>query len=247
MSFYVCLPSNACSDQFPSNTQSNYSTILKKPIILDDDYDVAITEMIYSPKYLANFGQILFDNTCVELVIENGIETSQLAQQINKSIRSYFIKIGTREVDFDTKIQNQTIPYFTQQFQLQYKGKITFLGNISMILSGNVKTDLEGGGIIKLEDKNLSLVNYAAIYTNIIDEQYFGDSLVPILRCVNLSSSKQHTISTTFDNPVYVPVNKKALTTINIKIADLEGHIIRFKDVFSYVIITLHFKKRNNA
>lgn len=100
MSFYVCLPSNACSDQFPSNTQSNYNVILKKPIILDDLYEVAVTEMIYSPKYLANFGQIKFKDAIIELFIENGIEKNKLIDQLNKSIRLYFAK----EKDIDEKI-----------------------------------------------------------------------------------------------------------------------------------------------
>lgn len=116
-------------------------------------------------------------------------------------------------------------------------------------MTGKNESVLKGGEFLKIDEQKLSLVNYAAIYTNIIDEQYFGDSLVPILRCVNLSSSKQFSssISMSFDNPVYVPVNKSVITTINIKIADLEGHLIRFKDLFSYVIITLHFKRKNYA
>ena len=66
MSFYVCLPSNVCANEFPDNTQSNYTTILKKPIQLDSDYEVAMTEITYSPKFFGNYGTLEFNNYQLE-------------------------------------------------------------------------------------------------------------------------------------------------------------------------------------
>lgn len=47
-----------------------------------------------------------------------------------------------------------------------------------------------------------------------------------------------------FENPIYVPVNKTIINTINIKMCDLQGNLIRVNDIFSFVILTLHFRKK---
>lgn len=115
-----------------------------------------------------------------------------------------------------------------------------------MILSEKPEYKIKGGDFLHIKEEILNVSNYIAIYTDIIEEQYFGDALVPILRCVNLFNGKDP-ISINFDNPFYVGVNKDFISTINIKIADLQGNLIRFKDFFSYVIVTLHFRKVKDA
>jgi hypothetical protein len=88
---------------------------------------------------------------------------------------------------------------------------------------------------------NTSVINYAAIYTDIIPEQFFGDSSTPIL--INLISNKSGGVVKTFENPMYLPINRTYISSINIKIVDLQGNLIRFSDDFAYVIVKLHFRK----
>lgn len=53
MSFYVTLPSNASHKDLPKNTQSNYTTFLTRPIILEGNYEVAMTEISYPPIFFS--------------------------------------------------------------------------------------------------------------------------------------------------------------------------------------------------
>lgn len=247
MSFYVCLPSNACSKEFPSNTQSNYNTILKKPLVFDSyDYEVAITELVYSPNYLANFGSLLFNDQIIELRFKNGLEKSQIIEALNTSVRDFCLEnISLKE--YQDKLKFQTIPFFTDQFSLLFKGKIKIVGSLSMILCNKNEIILRGSDSFHIEEEKLFVSNYAAIYTNIVDEQYFGDTFAPLLRCINLSTKNESVVSTSFENLLYVPVNKRMISTINIKICDLEGQLIRFQNIFSFVIVTLHFRKKTYA
>ncbi|CAF1137833.1 unnamed protein product [Brachionus calyciflorus] len=47
MSFYVTLPSNSSMDLYPENTMTDFSVLLKEPIRLDVQYEVALVELTY--------------------------------------------------------------------------------------------------------------------------------------------------------------------------------------------------------
>jgi hypothetical protein len=88
--------------------------------------------------------------------------------------------------------------------------------------------------------QTLNIINHAVILTDIIDDQYYGNARSPVLCTLNL---KGQTI-TSFENPHYLPVKKSHLSSINIKILDLQANLIRFSDIFSLVILKLHFRKK---
>ena len=44
-SFYITLPSNACKELYPKNKASEYNTRLVRPIYLDHQYEVALTQI----------------------------------------------------------------------------------------------------------------------------------------------------------------------------------------------------------
>jgi len=50
---------------------------------------------------------------------------------------------------------------------------------------------------------------------------------------------------TFFDNPHYLNISKTRIDSINIEIRDINGNHIEFKDLFSNIYISLHFKHRN--
>ena len=62
MSFYITLPSNSNINEFPNNKQNNYTTLFKQPIILENPYEVALTEISHSSMFSAELGQLQFPN-----------------------------------------------------------------------------------------------------------------------------------------------------------------------------------------
>jgi hypothetical protein len=92
--------------------------------------------------------------------------------------------------------------------------------------------------------ENLSVINHAAIYCDIIEPQLFGDVAAPVLQVINLHSSTTADTVTFFDNPAYLNVNKTIINSINIRVVDLQGDPIRFENIFSFIIIKLHFRKK---
>jgi hypothetical protein len=94
-----------------------------------------------------------------------------------------------------------------------------------------------------LMPSTLNTVNHAMILTDIIEDQFYGDTKSPVLYTLNLKSSSQAEMVTVFDNPHYLPVNKSFISSINIQLFDLTGTPIKFTDLFSIIILTLHFRK----
>ena len=125
------------------------------------------------------------------------------------------------------------------------KNHITFDGLISKVLNNNDKetTILNYSEIYSLPS-NLQLIKYILVYTDIIEAQYYGDVRASILRTVNIKSNKADNV-TFFDNPHYLNCSKTRIDTINIEICDVNGNHIEFKDLFSNIYISLHFKQRN--
>jgi hypothetical protein len=87
-------------------------------------------------------------------------------------------------------------------------------------------------------------IKFITIYTNIIEPQYYGNKKTPILRTVNIRSyNDENTLF--FDNPHYLNVNKSRIESINIEICDTNGNHIQFRDFFSQIHLTLHFRKKD--
>jgi len=89
-------------------------------------------------------------------------------------------------------------------------------------------------------------LSYAVIYTDIIQDQYFGDVVSNILKIIPLKTESDTEVVSFFDNLHYIPLNKTKFTSINIEIRDLFGELIKFEDRFTFVIIKLHFRKLRN-
>jgi hypothetical protein len=86
----------------------------------------------------------------------------------------------------------------------------------------------------------LHVINQFMIYTDIIEEQYYGGSKLPLLHTLQLNQNLQAVM----DTPHYLTVNKSVINSINIRITDREGVPIKFSDKLSNVIIKLHFRKK---
>jgi hypothetical protein len=92
----------------------------------------------------------------------------------------------------------------------------------------------------------LNLKSYAAVYCDLIEDQYVGDALGPIIRIINLVPTSEVETVTVYENPHYVKCRKSRIHKINIKILDLEGKAIQFENLYSFVIVKLHFRPISN-
>jgi hypothetical protein len=86
----------------------------------------------------------------------------------------------------------------------------------------------------------IQLVHSLIIYTDIIEEQYFGGDKLQVLHTHRLTEQS----NVMLESPHYLNVNKSNISSINIRIHDREGNLVKFTDKYAHVEVKLHFKKR---
>ena len=79
------------------------------------------------------------------------------------------------------------------------------------------------------------------VYCDIIQSQYVGDALVPLLRIVPVEGKDGERISKSFIRPQYVPVSRKQFETIEVNIKRDIGETVPLE--FGRVLLTLHFRQ----
>jgi hypothetical protein len=134
--FYVSLPSNGSAKSFPTNTQSNFTTLLENPIELLGKYQVALVEISNFSNFSVNLGSIIFKNPFFgsvyenraefiefELRIENGVDLKRFCSKLNFEIQNNFIK---SEFLFRQKLAFNREEDFIQEMQLINDNKKDF-------------------------------------------------------------------------------------------------------------------------
>ena len=79
------------------------------------------------------------------------------------------------------------------------------------------------------------------LYCDLIQSQYVGDALVPLLRIVPVEGEVGQRVSKSFVRPQYVPVSRKQFETIEVNIKRDTGESVPFE--FGRVLLTLHFRQ----
>jgi hypothetical protein len=84
-------------------------------------------------------------------------------------------------------------------------------------------------------------INSLFIYCDLLEHVAVGDARAPLLRIVSAAGSNGEIVTKTFEEPVYVPLQKKNFDSIEIDIRDDLGRSIAFES--GKVIVTLHFRR----
>ena len=79
------------------------------------------------------------------------------------------------------------------------------------------------------------------VYCDIVQSQYVGDALVPLIRIVPVEGKDGERISKSFIRQQYLPVSRKQFETIEVNIKRDTGEFVPFE--FGRVLLTLHFRQ----
>lgn len=258
MSTYLTLPSNASLDKYPSNTQSNYTTQLKIPLHLEGPYEVALTEFFCSSRIMVNFGTLvvinpynLMDVFPIELKIRNSMESAEeLVNEINTLIKNQTLRNNPHNLDsvYNKMIKEKLFPslsYTDGILTLNYDSQfdLGLTGILSMLFFEKSEYITKTSKSVPFQPILSKITQYAAIYLDIIPDQMVGDSLAPILQIISFNAYEQKDTIHLFENPHYIRLNKNIISSINIRILDLQGNQIKFSDIFALSILKIHLRK----
>ena len=104
---------------------------------------------------------------------------------------------------------------------------------VEMTVKSSSTCDIEGG------------LHAMYVYCDVLECVPVGDTTAPLLRIVEVSGNKGEMVHIQYDQPRYVPVQKKDFDSIEIDIRDDHGENISFDS--GKLIVTLHFRKAKEA
>ena len=138
----------------------------------------------------------------------------------------------------DNKISYQNVVY--SLFEITGIMKKFFKENLSQLTDSPYKTEYITDD---LSFKNFKILQNLSVHTNIIESQYFGDQKTQILRNIPVKYKFDY-LDLFLKSKKYVKVKDTVINTINIELYDICDNDISFNNIFTNIILTLHFKRR---
>lgn len=270
-SFYVYLPSNV-NDLTERNIIGNYTTHLPQSIHLDGEWEVGLSEIIYTKNWFNLLDQTIYiyskgfrlASSSIILPGDLYLDTKTIAKEINKQVetalKSYYSQEDIQKfprLDVGEK-RNYLLPgifknkmvklFLTPELRkvFGFKDDINYT-NVSFY---DKEETIDGksieGGEKSVYNTNINNNIYALfVYTDIIKASVTGNTYSKLLRIVKAANTAIGQVSQfTFGQPQYHPVEKREIHSIEIDIKDDTGETLRFKGGRVYVV--LHFRRIDN-
>lgn len=266
-SFYITLPSNSSIGYYPNNTVTNYITQLSHPIRLEGEWEVAVVEVIYPCTFLT-----LTESSKIFLYVNTNLNTdSATSDQDSKTPNTEdelsipILKIFSipekeyndgKEVvntinkleeftkyamfDFDRNTKKVTIHTRPQVFQME----LTHTLALQLGFDPNENDLITHNKSIRPSDLHLGLPHQIYIYCDIVDMQFIGDTMAPLIQMATVDTTNYThgaNKSVQFLNPHYIPVLKSSFESIEIDLRDHTGKPLAFQ--FGTSCVKLHFRR----
>jgi hypothetical protein len=138
--------------------------------------------------------------------------------------------------------------------ETNYFGTVLGLTTTSVVLAKRTTTEGTENNISMCrfsvdgtKSPRLSGTQALYVYTDIIDDQYVGDTLAPLLGYVDVEGIPGSRVGHTCNPLMYLPVNKAYIDTIQIRICDEYGKDVKFPDDVENVVVRLHFRRAKHS
>ena len=236
--FYLHLPNNSSLDKLPNNTLTEYRVGLPQSVSLTGDWEVGLAEIHYPHSWnnvqgnfqdrfyvrnqeLSGVWEVLIippgHYASIEAILSNKQEFVDNEKRFNDDVRFSY---GTLSRKVTVHLQNNAELFF---------------GDVGYVLGFSPKET----SIAEREADLHHGFHDLYVYCDIIQPQYVGDALVPLLRIVPVEERDGQRVRKSFLRPQYVPVSRKQFESIEVNIKRDTGETVPFE--FGRVLLTLHF------
>ena len=246
--FYLTLPSNASLDVFPDNKTTEYHVQLPQSIDLEGDWETGVYSISYpytwytlrdvnaDTHFYCDEGSGLFST----VKMDYGFYTSmqEFITDINKAIKKKFSNDNIY-FTYSTKTGKVTC-------HLTQPGRKVFVARrISLVLGYAGKETIidvaKGAAQESPHVANLSFFSSIFTYCNIVQAQVVGDVNARLIKTIPVEGTYGDTITRTFTNIQYVPVETRSFEDVEIVLRTDTGDPVPFER--GKAVITLHFRK----
>ena len=249
--FYVFLPSNSISPEFPNNTTSRYSTSLPTQLELGElQWEVALVEITYphtwfnilTPHEVQIRGS---DETIKTVSLPAGFysSTTELLNMLN-----YYLRPTSRSIFHFNRIKNKVT------LDIKAGETLTIPRGLSEVVGFDDQNSLVS--FSGQEDTNELLHAAAApdlarqthnifIYSDIVRLVMVGNGYAPLLRLLPTNEQDRGKyVTKEFIDRYYMPLSSNYIKQITIDVRDDQGSNIRFTG--GKVTVVLHFRPKQH-
>jgi hypothetical protein len=247
--FHVILPSSGSSHFYPDNTPSRYTTKLSERIQLDGDYEVGLSELIYSHTWFNFnneagkfwFGIKIGSEDVRQFFFKSAYypDGTALATDLNRQVSRSLLDMSGVRVRFTFNASsNKFIIETTNKGWLIISNELMKYLGFTRGWPTNPGLKMNAGSMFTMNRG----MNLMYIYSDIASYSIVGDLETPLLRVCSTSGKDSEMVKTIFTHPHYVPVARNEFESIEINIRDELGRRIPF--MHGQSIVTLHFRPR---
>lgn len=264
--FYLTLPSNASMGLYPSNKTCSFTTKLPQAIELvgEGDWEIALVEVLYP----MSFFNILKDECHVQLEMRENAKSNTAEGAKTPTVKAYTFEIPAgyyRTLESLLSRIDSGKAWFKSGSKFKFSldsisdyisitiesgGTLTLSNPLKLILGFDDKSgpfscplgvsarSFRGNNPANL---NKFLLDQMYVYSDIVRNEFIGDTMAPLLRIVAVDDKPHGTIaSKTFNSPHYVKVGKRFFDLIDIDIRNSLGKAAPFE--FGTLTSKLHFR-----
>jgi hypothetical protein len=254
--FYLTLPSNASHHLYPLNSLSSFKINIPRTVQLEGDWSVGLSEI----HFVNDFDNITEDNGFVMrlytgkqyFTIESKLKAGRYRglKDVIESINNLIV-FNNLDADFSkyVKAPDRAL-YFTYDDLTGYAAVVINQPDLSIVLKGDLahclgfedaKTYSQTKKATRIADIDVGF-HGLYVYSDIIEPQLVGDSIVPLLRVVDFSKRSEGNIAVIYKTPHYIPLIRKTFENIEIHIRRDDGRSASFRR--GKTVVVLHFTQR---
>lgn len=258
--FYMTLPSNSSMEAHPENTVAQFTTVLAQPVELTGEWEASLFE-ISIPTDWCNLSSDdhFFMLNVFRLDLPNDwyptIESilSKMVLLINKhhpSEQDVAMLLVRRNVNEDMAYPEDKVTIIYDQvtnivrFSLPDDLQIHISDKLANVLGFEIGKLPEGRRLHSGEKPARldHIAKTAYVYCDLIEPVLVGDTKTQLLRTVNMDSGAHGVVNHIYTLPIYIPIQKKQFSTVEINIMTDTGEPVPFTSGRS--VIVLHFRRR---
>ena len=257
--YYIVLPSNVISEEFPNNKTNNYSTSLPSNLELGGNgWEVCLSEITYPHSWYN------IDVNCFIEIINVVSSTLQGKEVINRSRDRAVVPPGYYNDGYEIiDILNDLLRFRGKSSRFNYNASNNII-SVSIVGGEHIKLNTDFAAILGFGsrrffdwinkesaivsasnglDLNLKTHNIF-IYSDIVRYTLVGNTYAPLLRMVpTYNENRSKYVTEQFVNRYYHSLNSSYIKQISISILDDQGDPIKFRS--GKVSVVLHFRKVN--
>jgi hypothetical protein len=243
---YLILPSNAVSDEFTDNTNSEFSVRLSRGLQLEDGrWEVGLVEIIY-PNTWDNVsgGEVRIRKrelnglqNVFSVPVESGRYSSigELMARVNKLLLSFGLS-GSVGLDYNDVSNGTKLNVYGADVDASFTDDLAYIFGFTPgrwygkgRYANETPPDVESG------------LSSLYVYSDIGDSRVVGNAYVPLLRVVPVEGRRFETIHKEFLKPQYIKVSNARTDVIKVVILTSDGRRIPFRG--GQVTVTLHLRR----